>query len=65
MCKAYEETINEYLTKGYITQEDTTEVGTFLAHFPVVKTIVADWDSMVHVHGVELFKLLTKHLIFS
>ena len=38
MCKAYEETINQYLTKGYIRQVDTTKECTFLAHFPVVRT---------------------------
>ena len=38
MCKAYEETISQYLTKGYIRQVDTTKEGTFLAHFPVVRT---------------------------
>ena len=38
VCKAYEETINQYLTKGYIRQVDTTKEGTFLAHFPVART---------------------------
>ena len=38
MCKVNEETIYQYLTKGYVRQVDTTNEGTFLAHFPVVKT---------------------------
>ena len=37
VCKAYEETINQYLSKGYIKQVDTTNEGNFLAHFPVVR----------------------------
>ena len=38
VCKAYEEIINQYLTKGYIRQMDTTKVGSFFARFPVVGT---------------------------
>ena len=38
VCKVNEETIYQYLTKGYVRQVDTTNEGTFLAHFPVVKT---------------------------
>ena len=38
VCKANEETVNQYLTKGYIRQVDTTKEGTFLAHFPVIRT---------------------------
>ena len=38
MCKVNEETIYQYLTKGYVRQVDTTNQGTFLAHFPVVRT---------------------------
>ena len=30
--------INQCLTKGYIRQVDTTKEGTFLVHFPVVRT---------------------------
>ena len=36
--KAYGETINQYLTKGYIRQIDTAKEGTFPAHFWVVRT---------------------------
>ena len=38
ILKAYEETINQYLTKEYIRQVDATKEGTFLAHFRVVRT---------------------------
>ena len=38
MCKVNEETIYQYLTKGYVRQVDTKNEDTFLAHFPVVKT---------------------------
>ena len=38
VCKAYEETINQYLSKGYIKQVDTTKEGNFLAHFPILRT---------------------------
>ena len=38
MCKAYEEIINQYLTKRYIRQVDTKKEGNFFANFPVVKT---------------------------
>ena len=35
--KAYQETINKYLTKGYIRQVDTTAEGNFFAHYQVVR----------------------------
>ena len=38
VCKVYEETINQYLTKEYIRPVDTTKESNFLAHFPVVRT---------------------------
>ena len=38
MCKAYEEIINQCLTKGYIRQVDTTKEGNFFANFPLVRT---------------------------
>ena len=38
VCKAYEETINQYLTKGYIRKVDTTKEGPFVTHFLVVRT---------------------------
>ena len=37
MFKAYQETINKYLTKGYIRQVDTTAEGNFFAHYQVVR----------------------------
>ena len=36
--KAYEKTVNQYLTKGYTIQVENAKEGTFLAHFPVVRT---------------------------
>ena len=38
VSKVYEETINQYLPKGYIRQVDATKEDTFLAHSPVVRT---------------------------
>ena len=38
LCKVYEETVVEYLVKGYIRQVDTRKEGNFLAYFPVIRT---------------------------
>ena len=36
--QAYEETIQQYLDKGYIKQIENKKTGFYLAHFPVVRT---------------------------
>ena len=64
VCKAYEETINQYLTMGYIRQVDTTKEGIFLAHFLVVSTakdttkIRTVFDASARKNGISVNNLI-------
>ena len=63
MCEANNETIYQYLTKGYVRQVDATKEYTFLAHFPVV---TADKDTTkTKIAFVEKDKISVNNLILA